>query len=62
VAPESAAIPVKPKPDQKLTTLRAAITRVVKESGSAVNVGVRGDTIYLSRGRLPGRGGRRKSG
>ena len=62
VAPESTAIPVRPRLDQKLTTLRAAITRVVKETGSAVNVGVRGDTIYLSRGSLPGRGGRRSSG
>jgi hypothetical protein len=62
VAAESMAIPVRPRPDQKLSTLRAAIARVVKETGSAVNVGVRGDTIYLSRGSLPGRGGRRKSG
>ena len=59
VAPESQAIPIRPRPDQKLTTLRAAIRRIAKATGSAVNVGVRNDTIYLSRGSLPGRGGRR---
>ncbi len=60
VAPASQAIPITPRPDQKLTTLRAAIRRIAKEAGSTVNVGVRNDTIYLSRGSLPGRGGRRR--
>ncbi len=58
VAPESQAIPIKPRPDQKVATLRVAINRVLKSTGAKVNVGVRGDTIYLSRGKLPGRGGR----
>jgi hypothetical protein len=46
---------------EKLVTIRAAIARQIKASGSAVNLGVRNGAIYLSRGPIPGgRGGRRR--
>jgi hypothetical protein len=46
---------------EKLVTIRAAIARQIKASGSAVNLGVRNGAIYLSRGAIPGgRGGRRR--
>jgi hypothetical protein len=45
---------------EKLVTIRAAIARQIKASGSSVNLGVRNGGIYLSRGPIPGaRGGRR---
>jgi hypothetical protein len=45
---------------EKLVTIRAAIARQIKASGSSVNLGVRNGGIYLSRGSIPGaRGGRR---
>jgi hypothetical protein len=47
--------------NEKLVTIRAAVARQIKASGSAVNLGVRNGAIYLSRGPIPGgRGGRRK--
>ena len=47
--------------NEKLVTIRAAIARQIKASGSAVNLGVRNGAIYLSRGPIPGgRGGGRK--
>ena len=47
--------------NEKLVTIRAAIARQIKASGSAVNLGVRNGAIYLSRGPIPGgRGGRRR--
>ena len=49
--------------NEKLVTIRAAIARQMKASGSTVNLGVRNGSIYLSRGPIPGgRGGRRKKG
>lgn len=46
---------------EKLVTIRAAIARQIKASGSTVNLGVRNGGIYLSRGPIPGaRGGRRR--
>jgi hypothetical protein len=48
---------------EKLVTIRAAIARQIKNSGSSVNLGVRNGGIYLSRGPIPGaRGGRRPKG
>jgi len=45
---------------EKLVTIRAAIARQIKATGSSVKVGVRNGGIYLSRGPIPGaRGGRR---
>ena len=47
--------------NEKLFTIRTAITKQIKASGSAVNLGVRNGAIYLSRGPIPGgRGGGRK--
>jgi hypothetical protein len=59
VGPESFAIPIKLRPDQKSATLRAAFLRVIKATNAPVKIGLRGDTIYLSRGAIPGRRGRR---
>jgi hypothetical protein len=60
VGPESFAIPIKLRPDQKsATTLRSAFLRVIKATNAPVKIGLRGDTIYLSRGAIPGRRGRR---
>jgi hypothetical protein len=47
--------------NEKLVTIRAAVARQIKASGSAVYLGVRNGAIYLSRGPIPGgRGGRRR--
>ena len=47
--------------NEKLVTIRAAVARQIKASGSSVNLGVRNGAIYLSRGPIPGgRGGRRR--
>jgi len=47
--------------NEKLFTIRQAIAKQIKASGSAVNLGVRNGGIYLSRGPIPGgRGGRRR--
>ena len=40
--------------NEKLVTIRAAVARQIKASGSAVNLGVRNGAIYLSRGTIPG--------
>lgn len=46
---------------EKLATIRLAIAKQIKASGSTVNLGVRNGAIYLSRGPIPGgRGGGRK--
>ena len=47
--------------NEKLVTIRAAIAKQIKSSGSGVNLGVRNGAIFLSRGPIPGgRGGGRK--
>jgi hypothetical protein len=47
--------------NEKLVTIRAAIARQIRASGSTVNLGVRNGAIFLSRGPIPGgRGGGRK--
>jgi hypothetical protein len=45
---------------EKLVTIRAAIVKRIKESGSAVRLAVRNGGIYLSRGPIPRSGGGRK--
>jgi len=48
--------------NEKLFTIRQAIGKQIKASGSSVRLGVRNGSIYLSRGVIPGGrgGGRRK--
>ena len=47
--------------NEKLFTIRQAIAKQIKASGSTVNMGVRNGAIFLSRSAIPGgRGGRRK--
>ena len=47
--------------NEKLPTIRLAIAKQIKASGSTVNLGVRNGAIYLSRSPIPGgRGGRRR--
>lgn len=46
--------------NEKLFTIRQALTKQIKSSGSSVHLGVRNGAIYLSRGPIPGgRGGGR---
>jgi hypothetical protein len=59
-AAESQAIPITLRDGQKMATLRAAVGRLLVESKSTVKVAVRGDTLYLSRGSIPGGRGRSK--
>ena len=49
---------------EKLGTIRAAIAKSIKATGSSVRLGVRNGSIYLSRGTIPGGrgGGRRRKG
>src|SRR3954465_9861878 len=61
--PASAIKKIELEDGEKLVTIRAAVARQIKASGSAVNLGVRNGAIYLSRGPIPGgRGGRRRKG
>ena len=54
-------IKVELEDNEKLFTIRQAITKQIRASGSTVNLGVRNGAIYLSRGPIPGgRGGGRK--
>jgi hypothetical protein len=59
-APASLAVPIKLKPGQKLATLRLAVSKLMEAEKRDLNWGVRGETIYISKGQIPGgRGGRR---
>ncbi len=59
--PASAIKKIELEENEKLPTIRLAIAKQIKASGSAVNLGVRNGGIYLSRGPIPGgRGGRRR--
>jgi len=61
--PASAIKKIELEDNEKLFTIRTAITKQIKSSGSAVRLGVRNGAIYLSRGPIPGgRGGRRPKG
>jgi hypothetical protein len=58
--PASAIKKVELEDKEKLVTIRAAITKHIKATGSSVRLGVRNGSIYLSRSAIPGgRGGRR---
>jgi hypothetical protein len=47
-------------PAEKVPTMRAAVKRVITAHRPEVNMAIRGRTIYVSTGRLPGgRGGRK---
>jgi hypothetical protein len=52
VASESYAIPIKPRPDQKLETLRAAFLRVIKATNTPVKIGVRGRPMAVLSDRI----------
>jgi hypothetical protein len=52
-APASQAFPIVARDGQKIANLRAAITKQIKVDGRAISLSVRGNTIYLSRGKLP---------
>jgi hypothetical protein len=58
-APSSLAVPIKPKPGQKLATLRLAVGKLMAAEKRDLNWGVRGDVIYISKGKIPG--GRRRA-
>ncbi|HEY7523613.1 MAG TPA: hypothetical protein VH720_08140 [Candidatus Limnocylindrales bacterium] len=46
---------------EKVPTMRAATKKAIAAHGPGTNMAIRGTTIYLSKGRLPGgRGGRRR--
>jgi hypothetical protein len=44
---------------EKLVTIRAAVAKQIKASGSSVKLGVRNGAIFLSRSAIPGRRGGR---
>ena len=49
------------KPGQKLATLRLAVSKLMDAEKRDLHWGVRGETIYISKGLIPGgRGGRRR--
>ena len=59
--PASAIKKIELEESEKLVTIRAAIAKQIKASGSSVRLGVRNGAIYLSRSAIPGRrGGGRK--
>ena len=50
-------------PADKVPTMRAAVKRVIAAHRPDLNMAIRGRTIYLSTGKLPGgRGGKPKGG
>jgi len=53
-------IAVELEPSEKIPTMRAAVKKAIAAHRPGTNMAIRGRTIYLSTGRLPGgRGGRR---
>ena len=58
--PASAIKKVELEDGEKLVTIRAAIVKQIKASGSSVRLAVRNGGIYLSRGPIPRSGGGRK--
>lgn len=59
VGPMSGLKKIELDPDEKLMTIRLAVARQIAAHPAAVNLGVRGGAIYLSRSPIPGaRGGR----
>jgi len=58
--PASQAVVIDLKDGQKLPTLRAAVARIIGSEPRDLNWGVRGASIVISKGVIPGgRGGRR---
>lgn len=57
--PASQAVVIDLKEGQKLPTMRAAVSRVLKTEPRELNWGVRGQSIVISKGKIPGRGGAR---
>lgn len=60
-APASLAVPIHLKAGQKMATLRLAVQKVADAERRALNWGVRGETVYVSKGEIPGGRGRRKA-
>ncbi|HEX5590206.1 MAG TPA: hypothetical protein VFX65_07955 [Candidatus Limnocylindrales bacterium] len=61
VGPTSAIKKIELDDNEKLVTIRAAVSRQVKAHPAEINMGVRGGAIFLSRSAIPGaRGGRRR--
>lgn len=58
--PATQAVVIDLKEGQKLSTLRAAISRMLKDEPRELNWGVRGQSIVISKGTLPSRGGPRQ--
>jgi exopolyphosphatase/pppGpp-phosphohydrolase len=58
--PASQAVVIDLKEGQKLPTMRAAFNRVLKTEPREINWGVRGNSIVISKGQIPGRGGPRR--
>jgi len=58
--PASQAVVIDLQKGQKMPTLRAAIGRVLKAEPRELNWGVRGQSIVISKGTLPSRGGSRR--
>ena len=59
--PASEAVAIELRPDQKLPTMRAAINRLLVAEGRDLSYGVRGKTIYISKGNIPGGRGRKRT-
>lgn len=59
--PASEAVAIELRPDQKLPTMRAAINRLLVAEGRDLSYGVRGTTIYISKGNIPGGRGRKRT-
>lgn len=57
--PASAIKKIELEEGEKLVTIRAAIAKQIRTSGSSVRLGVRNGAIYLSRSAIPGRRGGR---
>ncbi len=55
--PASQAVVIELKGGQKLPTLRAAVGRMVKAQPRDLTWGVRGQSIVISKGQIPGRRG-----
>ena len=60
-APASLAVPIHLKAGQKIATLRLAVQKIADAERRALNWGVRGETVYVSKGEIPGGRGRRKA-
>lgn len=59
VGPMSALKKIELEENEKLITIRAAVSRQLKAHPAPINMGVRSGAIYLSRSAIPGaRGGR----